>query len=191
MSNNAYAAPLDPQLEAERLLLEATESKGSSLPDKQEGTLESDAALLRTEPEYLRGGKLAVVFGSLLLSVLLVNLDQTIVATALPRIVSVFNALDLATWVAAAYFLTQAGLMLCVGQLVDTIPIKTVYVISIVVFELGSVLCGAAPSMRVLIFGRAVAGCGAAGITICSVATIATVRNLAGRSNLDFGTTDD
>ncbi|EKM48939.1 uncharacterized protein PHACADRAFT_265966, partial [Phanerochaete carnosa HHB-10118-sp] len=105
---------------------------------------------------------------------------------ALPRIVSVFNALDLATWVAAAYFLTQAGLMLCVGQLVDTIPIKTVYVISIVVFELGSVLCGAAPSMRVLIFGRAVAGCGAAGITICSVATIATFTRLEDRPAL-FG----
>ncbi|EKM48458.1 uncharacterized protein PHACADRAFT_266351, partial [Phanerochaete carnosa HHB-10118-sp] len=123
---------------------------------------------------------------SLLLSVLLVNLDQTIVATALPRIVSVFNALDLATWVAAAYFLTEAGLMLCVGQLINTIPIKTVYITSIVVFETGSVLCGAAPSMRVLIFGRAVAGCGAAGITICSIATIASFTRLEDRPAL-FG----
>ena len=81
------------------------------------------------------------------------------IATALPRIVSVFDALDLATWVAAACkcrprcsaswsngapdFLTMAGLMLCVGQLVKTIPIKIVYVTSILVFEIGSVLCGA------------------------------------------------
>ncbi|EKM52461.1 uncharacterized protein PHACADRAFT_211715 [Phanerochaete carnosa HHB-10118-sp] len=108
------------------------------------------------------------------------------VATALPRIVSVFDALDLTTWVAAAYFLTEAGLMLCVGQLVKTIPIKVVYIISIIVFEVGSVLCGAAPSMEVLILGRAVAGCGAAGITICSIATIATFTRLEDRPAL-FG----
>ncbi|KIP07838.1 hypothetical protein PHLGIDRAFT_13000 [Phlebiopsis gigantea 11061_1 CR5-6] len=109
-------------------------------------------------PQYLTGMRLFVVFCSLLLSVLLTNLDQTIVATSLPRIVSVFDALDLAIWVAAAYFLTQAGLMLCVGQLTNTVPIKTVYIASVIIFEVGSVICGA-----VLIFGRAVAGAGAAG----------------------------
>ncbi|KAG2125863.1 ABC transporter [Suillus cothurnatus] len=135
---------------------------------------------------YLHGVELILVFSALLLSVFLVNLDQTIVATALPRIVSVFSALDLATWVAAAYFLTEAGLMLCVGQLVATLPIKPVYLVSILLFEVGSLLCGAAPSMKVLIFGRAVAGCGAAGITICSIATIASFTRLEDRPVL-FG----
>jgi EmrB/QacA subfamily drug resistance transporter len=135
---------------------------------------------------YLRGIEFILVFSALLLSVFLVSLDQTIVATALPRIVSVFNSLDLATWVAAAYFLTEAGLMLCVGQLVATLPIKPVYLASIFLFEVGSLLCGAAPSMQVLIFGRAVAGCGAAGITICSIATIASFTRLEDRPVL-FG----
>lgn len=126
------------------------------------------------------------MFSALLLSVFLVSLDQTIVATALPRIVSVFNSLDLATWVAAAYFLTEAGLMLCVGQLVATLPIKPVYLASIFLFEVGSLLCGVASSMQVLIFGRAVAGCGAAGITICSIATIASFTRLEDRPVL-FG----
>lgn len=135
---------------------------------------------------YLRGTKFILVFSALLLSIFLVSLDQTIVATALPRIVSVFDSLDLATWVAAAYFLTEAGLMLCVGQLVATLPIKPVYLASIFLFEVGSLLCGAAPSMKVLIFGRAVAGCGAAGITICSIATIASFTRLEDRPVL-FG----
>ncbi|KAG1809927.1 ABC transporter [Suillus plorans] len=135
---------------------------------------------------YLRGTEFILVFSALLLSIFLVSLDQTIVATALPRIVSVFDSLDLATWVAAAYFLTEAGLMLCVGQLVATLPIKPVYLASIFLFEVGSLLCGAAPSMKVLIFGRAVAGCGAAGITICSIATIASFTRLEDRPVL-FG----
>lgn len=142
----------------------------------------------RTESNsnYLRGIEFILVFSALLLSVFLVSLDQTIVATALPRIVSVFNSLDLATWVAAAYFLTEAGLMLCVGQLVATLPIKPVYLASIFLFEVGSLLCGVASSMQVLIFGRAVAGCGAAGITICSIATIASFTRLEDRPVL-FG----
>ncbi|KAI0072123.1 MFS general substrate transporter, partial [Panus rudis PR-1116 ss-1] len=98
-----------------------------------------------------------------LLSMFLVCLDQTVVATALPQIVSVFDALDLATWVSAGYFLTMAGLMLVAGQLLDAFPIKTVFLVCIVLFDIGSVICGAAPSMNVLIFGRVVAGCGAAG----------------------------
>lgn len=101
------------------------------------------------------------------------NLDQTIVATALPHIVSQFDALPKATWVATAYFLTDAGFMLSIGQLLTSISVKVVYVASILVFEVGSVICGAASSINMLIFGRAIAGCGSAGITICSIATIA------------------
>ncbi|KAG0708243.1 ABC transporter [Suillus ampliporus] len=143
----------------------------------------------KTEPSsnnHLHGIELVLVFSALLLSVFLVNLDQTILATALPRIVSVFNSLDLATWVAAAYFLTEAGLMLCVGQLVATLPIKPIYLVSILLFEVGSILCGAALSMNMLILGRAVAGCGAAGITICAIATIASFTRLEDRPVL-FG----
>ncbi|KAK7691580.1 hypothetical protein QCA50_004979 [Cerrena zonata] len=132
-------------------------------------------------PVYITGFKLVLVMIALMISFLLINLDQTIIATALPRIVSVFNALDLVTWVAAAYFLTQAGLMLVVGQLISIIPIKPVFLLSIILFEIGSVLCGAAPSMEVLIFGRAVAGCGAAGIAICVLGTISTLTRLEDR----------
>ncbi|KII84128.1 hypothetical protein PLICRDRAFT_179806 [Plicaturopsis crispa FD-325 SS-3] len=122
---------------------------------------------------YLHGFKFLFVFSALMLTVFLVNLDQTIVATALPRIVSDFNALDLSTWIVTAYFSTDAGFMLAISQLLDFAPVKWVYLSAISLFEVGSVICGVAPSINVLIFGRAIAGLGAAGITICAIATIA------------------
>ncbi|KIJ58908.1 hypothetical protein HYDPIDRAFT_44277 [Hydnomerulius pinastri MD-312] len=121
--------------------------------------------------QYLDGKQLLVVFIGLLVAVLLVALDQTIVATALPRIVSYFDALSNVTWVVTAYYLTQGGCMLVVGQILMLSRKKIVFLAAIALFEIGSLICAVAPSMNVLIFGRAVAGCGAAGIQI-SVATI-------------------
>jgi MFS family permease len=99
----------------------------------------------------------------------------------LPKIVSDFKALDEVTWVASACaciyagyqlfmltvvpdFLTQAGFMLTVGQLLAIAPTKWVYMTSITIFELGSLICGVAPRMEILILGRAIAGVGAAGL---------------------------
>jgi MFS family permease len=56
-----------------------------------------------------------------------VALDQTIVATALPKLASQFDALDELTWVVAGYFLTQAGLMLFLGQVLTITSSKWVY----------------------------------------------------------------
>ncbi|KAI0937723.1 hypothetical protein AcV7_003679 [Taiwanofungus camphoratus] len=154
---------------------------------KQEPRAAPEAMTSAKEPSrYLSGVRLYLVFSSLLMTVFLTNLDQTIVATALPRIVSAFDALNLATWVAIAYFLTRAGLMLSIGQLLKTVSIKSIFLITVLVFEVGSALCGAAPSIGVLIFGRAVAGCGAAGIVICAIATIAELTPLEIRPAL-FG----
>jgi MFS family permease len=117
-----------------------------------------------------------------LLSILLVALDQTIVATALPKIVSDFDALSQVTWVASGCkwlrttgsltyvsinsstdFLTNAGFMLTFGQILAVAPTKWVYLAAIAIFEIGSLICGVAPTMEVLILGRTIAGTGAAG----------------------------
>ncbi|EJD43057.1 MFS general substrate transporter, partial [Auricularia subglabra TFB-10046 SS5] len=87
---------------------------------------------------------------------------QTIVSTALPRIVSQFNGLSQVTWVVSAYLLTQAGFMLTGGQLLTIVPTKIIFLLAISVFEIGSLICAVASSMEVLIFGRAFAGLGAA-----------------------------
>jgi len=121
-----------------------------------------------------------------MLSFFLVALDQTIVATALPKIVSDFDALSEVTWVASAYFLTQAGFMLTYGQLLMIVPTKWVYMGAIVIFEIGSLLCGVAPSMKVLILGRAVAGMGGAGLFVSILSIIAQITRLQDRPIL-FG----
>ncbi|GJJ10599.1 hypothetical protein Clacol_004826 [Clathrus columnatus] len=107
--------------------------------------------------------RLSLVILGLFLSVLLVTLDHTIVATALPRIASSFSALQDATWIVTAYYLTQGGLMLTVGQILRLCSKKSVFLVSIAVFEIGSLIAALSPSMPVLILGRAIAGCGAAG----------------------------
>lgn len=70
------------------------------------------------------------------------------------------------TWIASGYFLTQAGFMLTYGQILTIAPTKWVYLTAVVIFEIGSLICGVAPNMNVLIFGRAFAGVGAAGYVI-------------------------
>ncbi len=60
-------------------------------------------------------------------------------------------------------FLTNAGFMLTFGQILAVAPTKWVYMVAIAIFEIGSLLCGVAPNMTVLILGRAVAGVGGSG----------------------------
>ncbi|EEB89971.1 hypothetical protein MPER_11882 [Moniliophthora perniciosa FA553] len=118
----------------------------------------------QNETQYLETRDLVLVFLGFLMATLLITLDQTIIATALPQIVSHFNALGDVTWVVTAYFLTQGGLILITGQVLKVFPKKTIFLLSITLFETGSLICALSHSMAQLIAGRAIAGCGAAGI---------------------------
>ncbi|KAG8957505.1 hypothetical protein FRC00_003865, partial [Tulasnella sp. 408] len=138
------------------------------------------------ESKLVGGYKLALIFIGMMLSALLVALDQTIVATAIPRIASEFNALDEVTWIASAYFLTQCGLTLTYGKLLSAVTTKWVYLFAVIIFEVGSAICGAAPNVEALIVGRAIAGLGAAGIFTSCLAILAVVTRLETRPVL-FG----
>lgn len=85
-------------------------------------------------------------------------------ATAIPRIADEFGALDKVGWYAAAYIMTMCATQLPFGKLYSLYPVKAVFLASILVFELGSVLCGAASTSNGFIAGRAVAGVGGAGV---------------------------
>lgn len=93
-------------------------------------------------------------------------LDQTILAPALPVIASKFNALDQIAWIASSYFLTQTAFLLLYGQVLTVFDRKWTFLFAIGVFEIGSLICAIAPTVNALIFGRAFAGCGAAGIFV-------------------------
>ena len=122
--------------------------------------------LARTESEFVypHGVPLFLIVFSLCLAIFLIALDRTIIATAIPSITNSFNSLGDAGWYGSAYLLTSCSLQLLFGRLYTFFPIKWVWLISISLFEIGSAICGAAPSSTAFIVGRAIAGSGTAGI---------------------------
>ncbi|KAK1981089.1 major facilitator superfamily transporter [Colletotrichum cereale] len=94
----------------------------------------------------------------------LVALDRTIIATAIPRITDEFQSLGDIGWYGSAYMLTTAASQLVFGRIYKFYDLRVSFLSSILIFELGSLICGVAPSSPVLIVGRAVAGVGSAGI---------------------------
>ncbi|KAJ1567995.1 hypothetical protein HK096_007873, partial [Nowakowskiella sp. JEL0078] len=106
----------------------------------------------------------AIVYIALTFSILLAALDQTIVSTALPSIVTEFQAANLISWVGTGYLLTACSFSAIYGKLADIFGRKTMILFAISIFEIGSLVCGIAPSMEVLIGGRVIQGVGGGGI---------------------------
>ncbi|OAL38217.1 hypothetical protein AYO20_02669 [Fonsecaea nubica] len=113
---------------------------------------------------YPSGLKLVTLIIALDLAVFLVALDQTIIATAIPKITDRFNSVTDIGWYGSAYFLTSTALQPSFGRIYKFFQIKWVFLSAISVFELGSLVCAVAPSSTALIVGRAVAGIGVGGI---------------------------
>ncbi|KAI8622860.1 major facilitator superfamily domain-containing protein [Xylariaceae sp. FL1651] len=118
----------------------------------------------KTNHEYPTGIRLALVLSSVFISIFLVSLDRLIVTTAIPAITNEFNSLPDVGWYGSAYLLTSCAFQLLFGKLYSFYPIRVVYASSVVLFEVGSALCGAAPSSVAFIVGRAIQGVGSAGI---------------------------
>jgi EmrB/QacA subfamily drug resistance transporter len=113
-----------------------------------------------------------LVFSGLMLVLLLAALDQTIVATALPTIVSDLGGLSKLSWVTSAFLLAQTVVTPIYGKLGDLYGRKRVLQSAIVLFLAGSALCGQSHSMTELIAFRAVQGLGAGGLVVLIQATI-------------------
>ncbi|KAK4038248.1 major facilitator superfamily domain-containing protein [Parachaetomium inaequale] len=98
------------------------------------------------------------------LALFLVALDRTVIATAVPRISDEFHALGDIGWYGSSYMLTTACAQLLFGRIYKFYDMKWSFLLSIIVFEIGSAICGAAPNSTAFIVGRAIAGLGSAGI---------------------------
>jgi EmrB/QacA subfamily drug resistance transporter len=116
-----------------------------------------------------------LVFSGLMLVLLLAALDQTIVATALPTIVSELGGLSELAWVTSAFLLAQTVVTPVYGKLGDLYGRKRVLQSAIVIFLAGSALCGQANSMPELIAFRAIQGLGAGGLVVLIQAVIGDV----------------
>ncbi|KAK1566006.1 major facilitator superfamily transporter [Colletotrichum navitas] len=121
------------------------------------------------------GLKLHVITLGLGITFFLVSLDNVILSTAIPRITDEFSSIADVGWYGSAYLLTTCTFQLTLGKLYSLFSIKLIYLICIIIFEAGSVICGAAPRSTVLILGRAIAGIGCAGILTGTFIIIAIV----------------
>ena len=101
---------------------------------------------------------------SLMLTMFLTALDQTIVATALPTIGRQFQDVSNLSWVITAYLLSSTAVAPVYGTLSDIYGRRNMIVIALTLFLLGSVLCAVAPNILTLILARALQGIGGGGI---------------------------
>ncbi|MGW0312144.1 DHA2 family efflux MFS transporter permease subunit [Streptomyces flavidovirens] len=113
-----------------------------------------------------------VAIGALLLGMLLAALDQTIVSTALPTIVSELGGMEHLSWVVTAYMLAATAATPLWGKLGDQYGRKKLFQAAIVIFLIGSALCGVAQDMSQLIGFRAVQGLGGGGLMVLSMAIV-------------------
>jgi EmrB/QacA subfamily drug resistance transporter len=119
----------------------------------------------------IHGFALVSILGALMLTLLLEALDQTVVGTALPRIVGELQGFDRYTWVVTAYLLASTTMIPIVGKLSDQFGRKWFFIAGVVIFLLGSALSGASQTMNQLIAFRAIQGLGA-GTGIALVFTV-------------------
>ncbi|HVB50549.1 MAG TPA: MDR family MFS transporter [Acidimicrobiales bacterium] len=119
--------------------------------------------------------ELYFIFGALMLGMMLAALDSTIVATALPTITGDLHGASHLSWVVVAYLLTTTVSTPLWGKLGDLYGRKSFFQWAIVIFLVGSILCGFAHSMLALILFRALQGLGGGGLMVGAQAIIADV----------------
>ncbi|KAF4626230.1 hypothetical protein G7Y89_g11933 [Cudoniella acicularis] len=139
------------------------------------------------DDQYPHGLKLVLLAGASTVAVFLIALDQvstllthadtakntsdnkgiqTIVGTAIPKITDEFHGLNDVSWYAAAYFMTFGAVQTSAGKIYKYYNLKWSFLMSMLIFEVGSLICGIAPNSKALVVGRAIAGLGGAGLSV-------------------------
>jgi EmrB/QacA subfamily drug resistance transporter len=142
----------------------------SSVSQQQRAAAQSTA-----QPVALSHRQILVILSGLLSGMLLAALDQSIVGTALPVIVSDLGGLDHLSWVVTAYLLTSTAATPLWGKISDLYGRRIIFQMTIVIFLVGSALCGLAQSMPQLIAFRALQGIGGGGLMAIALAIIGDV----------------
>ncbi|KAJ3240564.1 hypothetical protein HDU81_003448 [Chytriomyces hyalinus] len=146
------AADADTQIEA---------GKPVEIPAADESNNQPEESGVRVKLTRIQ---FVLVYVGLLLAIFLAALDQTIVSTALKSIIQELGSQDKVAWLGSSYLMTAAPLGPLYGKFADIFGRKYVFVFAILVFEIGSFMCGIATSMNFLIAGRAISGVGGGGI---------------------------
>ncbi|TEA12278.1 Aspyridones efflux protein [Colletotrichum sidae] len=118
----------------------------------------------KTPADDLPGWKVFLIWLAISLGVLCTFLDEGIIATAIPRITDDFGSLRDVGWYGSAYQMTLCAFQLIFGRLYSQFNIKLIFLVSLAIFEVGSLICALSPNSAVFIVGRAIAGLGASGL---------------------------
>jgi EmrB/QacA subfamily drug resistance transporter len=132
----------------------------------------------------LTRNRLVVITLGIMLSMFLASMEGTVVATAMPSIVSQLGGLSIYSWVFAIYLLTSTTTVPIYGKLSDLYGRKRIYIISMVLFLAGSILCGQARTMDQLIQFRAIQGLGAGGVLPLAFTIIGQLFSLEQRARM-------
>ncbi|KAH1316059.1 hypothetical protein KXV95_003783 [Aspergillus fumigatus] len=124
----------------------------------------TDTTEAQTAIRYMHGWALASLTLAFMSICLVLAIDNTILATAIPSITSDFKSLNDIGWYGSSYLIAQMALLPTCGRFYAFYNIKWVYCISLAVFEIGSIVAAVAPNSMTLIIGRAISGLGAAGL---------------------------
>lgn len=132
--------------------------------ESQERGSTNEREIETPEIVYPRGVRLLLITVGLVLSIFTSALDSTIISTAIPAITTEFGSISDIAWYGTSLVITHTAFQSCWGKAYKYFSLKTVFLMSLLVFEVGNVVCALASSSEILIFGRIVAGCGSGGI---------------------------
>jgi MFS family permease len=149
--------------------------------EKQDNQAPTDAQPAEVSPRSIHGWKWAGTMGSMLFSGFLYALDATVIADLQAVLVEEFGEIQKLPWLSVAFLLCATASNLFWGRAYTHFNAKWLYIFTIILFEIGSAICGAAPSMNVLIVGRAIAGFGGAGLYNGLMTNIALTTTMAER----------
>eukprot|EP00842_Homolaphlyctis_polyrhiza_P006159 jgi/Hompol1/6544/HPOL_003564-RA len=152
---------------------DVTEGSGISHAAKNES---GEPAVKTTRLEF------TLIMIGLALAVFLASLDQTIVAVAIPAVAKDFQSLEEIAWIGTAFFLSSTAFIPSYGKFADIFGRKPVFLAAVFIFEIGSIMCGASTSMKMLIVSRAVAGLGGGGIFSLAIIIISDLVHIKDRA---------
>ena len=125
-----------------------------------------------------------LVLASVMVGMFLSAIEATIVATAMPSIVAELGGFSLYSWVFSAYLLTMATTVLIFGKLSDIYGRKPIYIIGVIIFLTGSILCGFSTSMMMLIISRFIPGRGAGALMPIATTIVGDIYNKEERAKI-------
>ncbi|KAI0403610.1 major facilitator superfamily-domain-containing protein [Xylaria palmicola] len=192
MTNSVVIHPLQPRNGADGVQSEKPSDARDYSTHATSPMGDSDPAALdigaEPSPRSLHGWKWAVSYAAMLSTTFLFALDNTIVANIQPSIIEDFGRVDLLPWIGTGFALGTMA-VLPWGKVYGVFDIQRVYLFNIVLFEVGSAVCGAAPNIYALILGRVIAGVGGSGMYSGTLTYVSVLTDLRERPAYLAGST--